>query len=239
MRSALIRVGLPALLMWMVVECVVQVSSGLQLANDTTGPEIFAQVERANLVRDEALLSYVSTRQYTVLEPGHAPDADLVVAMQFVSPSTKTFGKPSERGVGWIHKRVFHGLMNAEQEAASGADKAGSALTPANYEVRLVGEDRCQGRECYVLALRPRRDDKYLLNGKVWIDKGDLAIAKIEGDPVRSPSFWVEHPHFVREYQRIGKFWLPQFDQTRCRIRFVGEYMLRIRYFDYDITARE
>jgi hypothetical protein len=208
-------------------------------AGALTGAEIFAQVERANVIRDAELRAYESTRRYTVLEPGHAPDAELVVSMRFVAPSSKTFGKTSEQGVGWIQKRVFHGLMNAESEASSGKEKADSALSPANYTAQLIGDDHYGGRDCYVLSLQPKRQDKYVLIGKVWIDKGDFAIAKVEGDPVKSPSFWIERAHFTREYQRIGKFWLPALDQTQCRIRLVGEYTLRIKYFDYKVTPRE
>jgi hypothetical protein len=239
MRIASIRTGLPALALLMATASLAGGPGDPVLAAGPTGSEIFADVEQANAVRDSELQSYVSTRQYTVLEPGHPPDADLVISMQFVAPSTKTFGKSSEKGVGWIHKRVFHGLMKAEQQTAAGKEKADSALSPMNYSAQWVGDDRYQGRDCYVLALKPKREDKYLLAGKVWIDKGDLAIAKIEGDPVKSPSIWVERAHLVREYQRIGKFWLPLLDQTQCRIRFVGEYMLRISYFDYRITARD
>ncbi len=240
MRRPSVRIGMTACVILLLMEAVVHVGHAVtERAPSSIGTDIFAQVDHANVLRDQALRSYESTRQYTVLEPGHAPDADLVVSMQFVAPSTKTFGKPSERGVGWIHKRVFHGLMNAEQEAASGTEKADSALSPANYDAQLIGEEQCQSRDCYVLSLRPKRQNKYLMVGKVWIDKLDLAIARIEGDPIKSPSFWVEHAHFVREYQRIGRFWLPQLDQTRCRIRFVGDYILRINYFDYKISARE
>lgn len=200
-----------------------------------SGSDIFAQVEHANAARDAELQSYTSMRQYTVLEQGHAPDAEMTVAMQFVAPSTKTFGQASEQGIGWIHKRVFHALMKAELDAAGGKQKEDSALSPANYSALLVGEDRYRDRDCYVLTLRPKRDDKYLLNGRVWIDKAEFAIARIEADPVKSPSFWVERAHLVREYQRIGKFWLPLRDETQCRIRFVGEYVLRIRYYDYEV----
>ena len=158
--------------------------------------------------------------------------------MQFVAPSTKTFGTASEQGIGWIHKRVFHALMKAELDAAGGKQKEDSSLSPVNYSALLTGEDRYQDRDCYVLTLRPKREDKYLLNGRVWIDKAEFAIARVEGDPVKSPSFWVERAHLVREYQRIGKFWLPLRDETQCRIRFVGEYVLRIRYYDYEVGKR-
>jgi len=199
---------------------------------------IFARVQQANALRDAALESYLSTRRYSVFEPGHESDAELLVSMQFVAPSTKTFTTISVHGVGWIHRRVFGRLMEAETEAAEGYDKTNSAITPANYEARLLGTDSLSGRECYVLSLVPRRHDKYLFTGKAWIDKEDFAIARLEGEPAKSPSFWVVRAPFVREYQRVDRFWLPRQDETRTEIRFAGPYVLRIQYADYQINAK-
>lgn len=202
------------------------------------GADIFARVAEANAQRDAQLQSYLSTRQYSVLEPGHEPDASLIVSMEFVAPSTKTFSTASAEGVGWIDRRVFRGLMNAEQQAAAGRDKADSAVTPANYSAQLVGDDRYEGRDCFVLALQPKKDNKYVFTGRAWIDKEDFAIARLEAEPVKSPSFWVQRAHLVREYQRVGGFWLPLTDETVCRIRFAGDYILRIRYFEYRVKRR-
>jgi len=200
--------------------------------------DIFRRVEHANVSRAEKLQAYSSLRRYAVLEPGHEADAELVVSMQFVAPSTKSFKTLAATGVGWIHKRVFRGLMDAERQAAVGAEQLSSAITPANYEVRLVGEDQYLDRDCYVLELTPKRYERYLFKGKAWIDKDEFAIAKVEGEPVKSPSFWVTRAPFVREYQRIDTFWLPVRDETHSQIRFVGEYILRIAYTEYRITGR-
>ena len=199
---------------------------------------IFERVQQANALRDAALESYLSTRRYSVFEPGHESDAELLVSMQFVAPSTKTFRTIAVHGVGWIHRRVFGRLMEAETEAAGGRDKTSSAITPTNYEAQLLGSDSLSGRECYVLSLVPRRRDKYLFIGKAWIDKEDFAIARLEGEPAKSPSFWVVRAPFVREYQRVDRFWLPRQDETRTEIRFAGPYVLRIQYDDYQINAK-
>jgi hypothetical protein len=211
-------------------------------ANDDADPPpdaaaIFEHLQQANAERAAALQSYLSRRRYAVFEPNHEPDAELVVSSRYIAPSTKTFETISTRGVGWIHRRVFKGLMNAEQEAAAGKDKADSAITSANYDVRLVGTDSQRGRDCYVIALTPKRRDKYLFVGKAWIDTQDFAIARLEGEPARSPSFWVVRAPFVREYQRVDRFWLPLKDETHSQIRLAGEYILRIDYADYQITA--
>jgi hypothetical protein len=218
---------------------VAAVSMQTESTETLTAPDIFDRMQRANAARAAALESYLSTRRYSVFEPGHDADAELVVSMQFVSPATKTFSTVTAGGVGWIHKRVFRGLMDAEQQAAAGKDKADSAITSANYDVQLIGSDRRDGRDCYVLALSPKRRDKYLFAGKAWIDKEDFAIARLEGEPAKSPSFWIVRAPFVREYQRIDGFWLPLRDETHSQIRFAGEYVLRIQYADYQITARE
>jgi len=203
-----------------------------------TATEIFDRVQRANADRAAALVSYTSTRHYAVLEPGHPPDAEMVVSMAFVAPSMKSFKTVSTHGVGWIHRRVFRGLMDAELDAASGKQKVDSSITPANYEAQLMGTEQRNGRECYVLALTPRHPNKYLCVGKVWIDKEDAAIARVEGEPAKSPSFWVVKAPFVREYQRIGGFWLPAREETHSQIRFAGEYILQIQYADYEIVPK-
>jgi len=199
---------------------------------------IFERLQQANAERAAALQSYLSRRRYAVFEPNHEPDAELVVSSQYIAPSTKTFETISTQGVGWIHRRVFKGLMNAEREAAAGKDKTDSAITSANYDVQLVGTDSQGGRDCYVITLTPKRRDKYLFVGKAWVDKQDFAIARLEGEPARSPSFWVVRAPFVREYQRVDRFWLPLKDETHSQIRLAGEYILRIDYADYQITAR-
>ena len=204
-----------------------------------TAATLFERVQQANAQRAAALKGYLSTRRYSVFDPGHDPDAELIVSMEYVAPSTKTFRTIETRGVGWIDRRVFRQLMAAEQQAASGKDRSDSAITSANYDAQLLGSEPQGGRDCYVVALQPKRRDKYLFRGKAWIDKEDFGIARLEGEPVKSPSFWVVKAPFVREYQRIGRFWLPLQDETHSQIRFAGEYVLRIHYADYQITATD
>jgi hypothetical protein len=201
------------------------------------GRAIVARLEEENLARDVRLRSYTDTRQYSVNPDRQKTVAELVVAMRFDAPSTRTFTTTSNSGVGWIHRRVFGRLMEAEQ-MASGPERATSAVNTHNYDADLVRSEPQMGRDCYVVALRPKRSGKYLFKGYAWIDKEDFAIVRLEGEPAQSPSFWVEQAPFVREFQRIDGFWLPTRDETHSRIRFAGEYTLRIQYGDYHVDAR-
>ncbi|PYV42683.1 MAG: hypothetical protein DMG06_13220 [Acidobacteria bacterium] len=200
--------------------------------------QIFSRLEMENEIRAAKLQNYSSVRRYSVFEKNEPADAEVRVSMQYVSPSTKTFRVISQKGAGWVTKQVFHALIRAEQDAAAGKNKTASAITSANYETRLLGDAQYQNRDCYVLELHPKRRDKFLIEGKIWVDKQDLAIVKLEGEPSKSLSFWVIRVHLVREYQKIGEFWLQFRDQTDAQIRFIGEYILQIDYGNYVINSQ-
>jgi len=39
-------------------------------------------------------------------------------------------------------------------------------------------------------------------------------MVKIAGHPAKKPSFWINRADFVRQYQKIGQFWVPYRDET-------------------------
>lgn len=198
--------------------------------------DIFSRLEQQNAVRAEQLRSYSSVRHYSVSEKDKPSDAEMTVLMQYQSPSTKTFRVTSERGLGWVHNVVFRRLMRTEQETSSGEAKVRSSIISANYDVGFDGEEQFHGRSCYVLDLRPKRRDKYLVEGKMWVDKQDFAVARLEGEPSKSFSFWVTRAHIIRDYQKVGDYWLPLLDETHARVRVAGEYTFRIEHTDYHLN---
>ncbi len=54
---------------------------------------------------------------------------------------------------------------------------------------------------CFVAEAVPKRKDKYLFEGRVWIDVNDYSVVRIEGHPARKLSLWIQHADFVRQYQ--------------------------------------
>ena len=65
------------------------------------------------------------------------------------------------------------------------------------------------GRAAYVLEIKPKRNDKFLFEGRIWVDAEDYALARAEGKPVKKPSFWTKSIHFVQIYQKCGPVWFP------------------------------
>jgi hypothetical protein len=201
--------------------------------------EIFARLEKENEVRSRKLRGYSSIRRYSVYKKNKPSDAETKVKMDYVRPSTKKFQVLSQSGAGWIDRWVFRSLIHAEEEAASEKKRTESAISSANYEVKLIGQERSQGRDCYLLELHPKRRDRFLIDGKIWVDKEDFAIVKLAGEPAKSLSFWVTQAYLVREYQKIGEFWLQSKDETNAQVRVVGEYVMKIEYSDYAIKEKD
>ena len=95
-----------------------------------------------------------------------------------------------------------------------------------------------EGYKCYVVQASPKRRDKYLFEGRIWIEEKEFAVVKIVGRPAKRPSFWIKSADFTRHYQKIGGTWLPLRDQTVSQVRLFGENVLTIDHADYKLSVR-
>ncbi len=129
--------------------------------------------------------------------------------------------------------------MPARLKAAGGKDRHDSAITPANYNLELIGPGDVRSHHCFVLRATPKRADKYLFEGKVWVDAQDFAVVRIEGHPAANLSFWIKQADFVRDYEKVDGFWLPQRDETTVQVRIYGRKVLTIDHRDYIVRARQ
>jgi hypothetical protein len=203
------------------------------------GDDIIAQLLLHNQLRDAQLKRYSVVRTYEVRNGKGKLSAQEVVRMDYRAPDKKVFEKIQEKGSGFVRHHVFERLMKSESEAAYGKEHHDSALTPANYAFTLVGEEDLGPYHCFVVEAVPKRKDKYLFEGKVWIDAQDFAVVRIAGHPARNPSFWIHRVEFVRKYQRIDGFWLSSEDVTTVDVRIFGIRVFTIDHEEYSINAGE
>jgi outer membrane lipoprotein-sorting protein len=201
-----------------------------------TGDEIVAKMLERNRLRNEQLQRYSAVRTYDIRNLGGKLAAQAVVRVEYWAPDKKTFSNISEKGSGIVRHLVFDRLMQSESETSSGREHHDSAITTANYTFTLSGEEDIGPYHCYVLEATPKRKEKYLFEGKIWIDVEDLAIVKIAGHPAEKPSFWINRADFVRQYQRIDGFWLPCRDETTVEVKMYGRRVFTIDHQQYVIN---
>jgi hypothetical protein len=199
--------------------------------------QLFDELDVHNQVRKTALLDYTVLRTYRVVDLKGKVHAVEVGQMEFRAPDQKSFVVRSEEGSGVIRRMALKPLISSEIETASGKHHHDSAISPANYSLNLLGEQQVGPYHCFVAQAVPKRKDTYLFEGKLWIDVDDYAVVRIEGHPAKKLSFWIERADFVRQYQKIDGFWLPEKDQTLVQVRLYGKKLLTIDHQDYVVNA--
>jgi hypothetical protein len=201
--------------------------------------QLFAELDTRNELRKSALLDYTVHRTYQVADLKGKVHAEEIGQMEFHAPDQKNFVATSETGSGLIRRMALNPLISSEIEAAAGKVHHDSAISPANYSLELLGEQQLGAHRCFVAKAVPKRKEKYLFVGKVWIDADDYGIVRIEGHPAKKLSFWIERADFVRQYQKIDGFWLPEKDQTLVQVRLYGKKVLTIEHQNYVLNASQ
>jgi hypothetical protein len=201
--------------------------------------QLFGELDVHNQLRKTALLDYTVLRTYRVVDLKGKVHAEEVGQMEFRAPDQKSFVVRSEEGSGVIRRMALKPLISSEIETAAGKQHHDSAISPANYSLNLLGEQQVGPYHCFVAQAVPKRKDTYLFEGKLWIDVDDYAVVRIEGHPAKKLSFWIERADFVRQYQKIDGFWLPEKDQTLVQVRLYGKKLLTIDHQDYVVNAAQ
>src|SRR5467141_3390826 len=201
-----------------------------------TGDDIIGKMLERNRLRNEQLQRYSAVRTYEIRNLEGKVAAQAVVRVDYEAPGKKTFNKTSEKGSGIVRHLVFDRLMQSEGETSSGREHHDSAITTANYEFKLAGEQEIGPYHCLVLEATPKRKDKYLFEGTIWVDAEDFAVVKIAGHPAKKPSFWINRADFVRQYQRIDGFWLPFRDETSVEVKIYGRRVFTVDHRQYVVN---
>lgn len=201
-----------------------------------TGGTLFTALIEHNLSRDRGLHDFSVRRTYVVKNDKNKPRAESEVFLSYQAPDRKEFSIISERGSRLVRRRVFKALLESEIETAAGTSNRDSSITPANYTFEMLGEEDVDGFHTFAVNAIPTRKDKYLFEGKVWIEATEFAIVRIEGQPAKSLSFWIKKVNFVRRYQRIDGFWLPLKDETVTDVRLIGRNIFTIDHGNYEIN---
>jgi hypothetical protein len=202
-----------------------------------TERQVLAELATHNEKRKSSLHDYTVLRTYQVSDLRGKVHAEEIGRMEFVSPDKKTFTVTSESGSGLVRNMALNPLIKSEIEAAAGKEHHDSAISADNYSLNLLGEQQVGPYRCFVAEVRPKRKDKYLFEGKLWIDVVDYSAVRIEGHPAKKLSFWIQRADFVRQYRKIDGFWLPQKDQTLVQVRLYGKKVLTIDHRDYVVNA--
>jgi hypothetical protein len=199
-----------------------------------TADDVVARMVQLEAQRKAELYGYTATRHYVLVNKQHR--AEMLVKVTCASDGEKQFTVLSEEGSSAIPKLLFSRMLREETEASTGGARNNTDITPANYNFRLIRRDFINGRPAYLLDVTPKEDNKYLIDGRIWVDDTDYSIVRVEGSPSRNLSFLIHSVHFEHTYQKVGPFWFVSSTHAMGEIRSFGEAELTIETSGYALN---
>ena len=166
---------------------------------------------------------YEVTREYKVFRGyDKQPTSEVIADIKFVPPDMKTYKITQARGNSRGEK-IVRELLDRETESAKKGH--GSEISRMNYDFVFLRQENFGVPE-YVLRIVPKRKDKYLLRGQIWVDASTFRIRRIEGVPAKSPSFWLKNIHITLQFAQVGGMWVPVTFDAIATVRLLGQYTL-------------
>lgn len=190
-----------------------------------------AQAQAGNRTR---FLPYIVTRDYKLFAGADHNQAEshVIAEITVVPPNSKQYTIESAAGSG-LAERVVRNTLDGE--VAFARDSGSSDITRENYDFLLVREEELSGQRCYVLELRPRRKSKNLLRGAIWVDANTYLPHRVEGEPAKSPSWWLRDVRIVLLYGYAGPMWLQTSSEATANVRILGPSTMVSRDMKYRI----
>ena len=204
-----------------------------------TATEIVDHMVQADNERLAALGGYSGVRHYRFENKKSGKTAEMMVRMYSGGDGVKKFEVVAETGSGFVRHHIIRKMMEAEEESSRKGERKESRIIPENYDFRLVGTEISDGRESYVLEINPKKPTKFTIRGRIWVDAGDFAITRVQGEPAKNPSFWIRSAQVEQRYGRTGQFWLPSLNHSVAQARIFGATEVVIEYSDHTTSVRE
>src|ERR1700761_5080234 len=218
------------------------VGAGWGQAQKTTGltaEEIVARMLVKNAERQAALEHYATERTYDLEYNGAGGEhhAKLIVHAEYTAPGRKHLTVGSESGSKVLCKEVLRKLVDKEEETASKNDWQRQLFSADTYRLELIGQERLEGVNTWVLQVEPKVEGKVAYRGKVWVSTDDFATVRVVGEPGKNPSWLLDKANFDSWYMRRGAVWVPERNISTTHVRLGGEAKVTIDYGTYPVLA--
>lgn len=160
-------------------------------------------------------------------------DSQVVAEVNFKPPASEGYRIEKYSGSSRGQQLVRSVLDHEVEVTSKDKDKERSAISRDNYTFNYVGEAMLDGQSCYVLGLKPKRTDKDLISGQVWVDKRSFLIRQIQGDVEKTPSWWLKKVHITLAFTDLEGTWVQKSMEAVADVRLVGTHTLTSRILDY------
>jgi hypothetical protein len=210
----------------------------LAVAQQTASPgtmpleAIIQSMQKAAQAAAHPQASYQIIREYRLFGAKDSKaDSEVVAEINFRPPASK--GYRIQRSSGSSRGQELVSRVLDREVASSTGNKASSAISTDNYTFNYVSAATLDGRACYVLGLKPKRKDKDLISGQVWVDQHSFLIRQIQGEVEKTPSWWIKNVRLTLVFADLEGMWVQTRMEAVADVRLVGSHTLTSHILDY------
>jgi hypothetical protein len=186
-------------------------------------------IERVKRAQAETMVSapYRIARTYRVFPTNNERKVwEVIAEVVFRPPNQKSYTIRRSSGNSHVDEAVRQILEREVEASAQGRQIPTAALLEGNYQTMYLGESQVDGHRCYRIALTPMRIDKNLVVGDAWVDEQNFLIRKLDGEMVRSPSWWVKKVHVTFVFGDLAGDWIQTSSKSVADIRIFGSHTM-------------
>jgi hypothetical protein len=204
-----------------------------QTESPTSTENIIARMTQAEQDNHAHFQSYVVTRDYKLFDKAATvPASEVVADLTFVPPYLRSYAIRYTHGNS-MGESIVRRMLEAEMAFAK--DSGSTDISKSNYDFQFIHDEDMNGQHCYVLALLPRRRAKNLLRGSIWVDTNTYLIHRVEGEPVKSSSWWLRNVRIALQFGYIGEMWTQTSSESTADVRIVGQFKMISQDVSYQI----
>jgi hypothetical protein len=193
----------------------------------TTAPDlnvILQSMELADQQNPARSRPYEVTRKYRAFRADDKqPTAEVTAQISFTPPDRKTFrilqASGSARG-----EKIVRDLLGQETEPPRQGHNRD--INRTNYDFAFLRQENFGLVPEYVLHIVPKRKEKGLLLGQIWVDAKTFRIRRIEGVPSKGPSVWIKNIYLTLQFAEVNKMWIYVSLDAVATVRVFGRYTL-------------
>ena len=201
------------------------------LATAPTEAAILARMAQARADNRTRLRPYTVTRDYRLFGRERLIAKSAVIAdVTFIPPDVKRYAIQQANGTG-LGEKIVRQMLEHETDVVK--NYSSTDISPQNYDFRLAGEEDLSGSHCYVLELRPKRKDKNLLRGRIWVDTTTYLLHRTEGQPAKVPSWWLRDVRIALVFGDVDGMWLQTSSESTANVRLLGPHTIVSRDLEY------
>jgi len=204
---------------------------------------VLKSVDAAVSYRFQNVLGFTAIEHYAVYRGGdetHAV-AKMTVKDTYKKGAGKEYTVLSQSGSGVVVHFGLKPLLENEKTINLPGNVEQSWFNTTNYEMKLKpgGVAKVNGRDCFVLDVRAKREAPNTIDGTLWVDAQSGMIVRLDGTATKRPSVLAGPTHMMRDYINLSGFPMASHARAESDSMLIGRIVVTIDYSDYHLQLRE